>query len=163
MNEKNKSPFYLQVLSNIKLKRKNKKIGQKEIASMLSISMSAYVKIENGEITLSVERFLEICRILDVKTYNEILPQINIDSVHHLELALMNAGRSFQVVKQNSMYANRILDTLLERIKSDVQPNRSEIISELEMVGLYIETLQRESMRNGISLLEAKELIDKID
>lgn len=163
MDEKNKSEYYLRVLGNIKAKRKKNKIGQKEIANKLNISVSAYVKIENGEITLSIERFLEICRILDVKSYNEILPEINIDSVHRIELALMNAARSFEVVKQNSIYAYRLIDTLVEQFENNKKVNKEDLIRDLQLVAAYFETIQRESTRNGISLSDAKQLIGNID
>jgi transcriptional regulator with XRE-family HTH domain len=151
------------VLKNIKELRRKRKIGQKDIAEKLSLSTSGYVKIENGENVLSVERFLEICQILDVKSYNEILPQINIDSVHRVELALMNAARSFEVVKQNSIYAYRLIDTLIERFKKNEHIDKEDLLRDLELTGLYFETMQKESTRNGISLSDAKNLINNID
>lgn len=151
------------VLKNIKELRRKNKIGQKDLAQKLSLSTSGYVKIENGENVLSVERFLEICRILDVKSYNEILPEINIDSVHRIELALMNAARSFEVVKQNSIYAYRLIDTLVEQFENNKKVNKEDLIRDLQLVAAYFETIQRESTRNGISLSDAKNLINNID
>lgn len=151
------------VLKNIKELRRKRKIGQKDIAGKLSLSTSGYVKIENGENVLSVERFLEICRILEVKSYNEILPEINIDSIHRIELALMNAARSFEVVKQNSIYAYRLIDTLVEQFENNKKVNKEDLIRDLQLVAAYFETIQRESTRNGISLSDAKNLINNID
>ncbi|MDF7818502.1 helix-turn-helix transcriptional regulator [Runella sp. MFBS21] len=46
--------------------RKNKKMSQEYMAYCLGISQKAYSKIESGKTQLSVERLIQIARLLEV-------------------------------------------------------------------------------------------------
>ncbi len=50
----------------IKEKRINKRLTQKEIASMLLISKSRYNRIENGKSEPSFNELILLCKILDI-------------------------------------------------------------------------------------------------
>ncbi len=50
----------------IKQAREIKKISQEYIATQLGISTRAYSKLETGETQLTIQRFNEICTILEV-------------------------------------------------------------------------------------------------
>lgn len=54
----------------IKKLRKERKITQKQIANLLGKSERMVQKYESGEVTPSIEVLLEICKILDVPSFN---------------------------------------------------------------------------------------------
>jgi len=54
------------ILLEIKRKRKLLKIKQSEIAEKLCIAKETYNHIENGKIRLTLENYLNICKILKI-------------------------------------------------------------------------------------------------
>jgi transcriptional regulator with XRE-family HTH domain len=60
----NKSKVYL----NIRKIRELKNLTREYVAEELKMSMSGYGKIERGEVDLTVSKFIEIAKVLDVST-----------------------------------------------------------------------------------------------
>lgn len=56
----------MMIIEKIQKIRENKKISRKEIAEKLYISLSTYREIEYGNIRLSLENYLELCKILEI-------------------------------------------------------------------------------------------------
>ena len=56
----------MDIAGNIKKIRELKGIGRKEIAAELNLSLSAYSKLERGEVDLTISRIQQIAQILDV-------------------------------------------------------------------------------------------------
>ena len=54
------------IIEKIQKIRENKKISRKEIAERLYVSLSTYREIEYGNIRLSLENYLELCKILEI-------------------------------------------------------------------------------------------------
>ncbi len=54
-------------LEVIKSKREVLKYSQAEIAAKLGIQQSQYGKLENGKSEMTLEKFVEICNILNLK------------------------------------------------------------------------------------------------
>ena len=64
---------------NIKLARKYKKLTQKEMASILSMTQQQYSRFETGIYELNYYQILKICEILET-TPNEIFEGCEIDN-----------------------------------------------------------------------------------
>lgn len=56
----------MNISDNIKKFRELKGLGRKEIAAELNLSLSAYSKIERGEVDLTISRIEQIAKILGV-------------------------------------------------------------------------------------------------
>lgn len=54
-------------LSVIKAKREELRYSQAEISEKLGITQSQYGKLESGRSEISLEKFIEVCNILDLK------------------------------------------------------------------------------------------------
>ena len=59
--------FFDTISSKIKEKRKSKKFTQEEMSSILNITRTNYNHIENGNVEISLKKFIRICLILDIK------------------------------------------------------------------------------------------------
>lgn len=151
------------ILQHIKERRKKKGYNQKYMADQLHISASGYAKIESGENVLSVERFLDICRILEVNSYNQVLPAINEDSVEEIEKILLTAGMAFKIIHHNAMHLVKLIDQLQENYKIQEPAKSSEFIGDIDLIIEYLKTISSESSKNGYSLTSIKELIELID
>lgn len=55
------------ITSQIRTLRRNKEYSQEYMAVMLHISQNAYSRLENGKTPLTLDRFYEICLILEIK------------------------------------------------------------------------------------------------
>jgi transcriptional regulator with XRE-family HTH domain len=58
------------ILEKIREVRKAKNISQQEMSEKLGISRSQYSSLENGNSEISLEKFLKICSILELKMYD---------------------------------------------------------------------------------------------
>lgn len=153
----------MEILQKIKELRKKRGYSQKYMAEQLKISTSGYGKIEIGENVLSVERFLEICRILKVTSYNQILPAINLDVVTEIEKVILTGGMSFESIRSNTVYILRLIDKLQESVKSSAKLNNETVINELQLITDYLKIISGETLKNGINFRSMKELIELID
>jgi|GEM_PF-1052341 len=153
----------MEILQKIKELRKKRGYSQKYMAEQLTISTSGYGKIEIGENVLSVERFLEICRILKVTSYNQILPAINLDVVTEIEKVILTGGMSFESIRSNTVYMLRLIDKLQESVKSSAKLNNEAVINELQLITDYLKIISGETLKNGINFRSMKELIELID
>lgn len=151
------------LLQKIKELRKKKGFSQKYMAEKLNISISGYGKIELGENVLGIERFLDICRILEVKSYNQILPSVNTALINEIETVLLSGGMSFDIIHSNSRYARNLIEGLSENISGEKQLSKVEIIKELEFINKYVQLIDSESLKHGYNYQSIKKLIDSID
>ena len=150
-------------IHKIKELRKQKGYSQKEMAEKLNISTSGYGKIEIGENVLSVERLQDICRILGVTSYNQVLPAINDDSVNEIQKVLLTAGMAFDSIHHNTMYLNRLIESLNEKYKNQEPEKNEDIRKDLELIADYLKTINSESVKNRYNLVSMRELIKLID
>lgn len=152
----------MNVLKKIKETRRNKGISQKEMAEKLNITASTYQKIEQNIITLSVERFLDICRILEIKSYNELLPAVNAEIVEEIEKVLLSGSMAFDNVRNNANYSIRLMDELIEKINNDTI-EKKPIAEELEFIINYLSIIRKESFNQNYQFTKIRELLEKID
>lgn len=152
----------MNVLKNIKSVRRQKGISQHQMADKLNITASTYQKIEQGLISLSVERFIEICRILDIKTYNDLLPAVNADSVNEIEKVIMSGYLAFDIIRNNANYVRKLLSDILDKIESD-SIDKKTLSEELRFLDNYLEIIGKESYTNTFKFTSIQNIIEKID
>lgn len=150
------------VLQKIRDKRKNKGISQKRMAELLNISQPGYQKIEQGKNVLSIDRFLEICKILEIDTYNELLPAVNAEIVTEIEKVLLAGSMAFDNIRNNSNYSRRLLDDLIEKLKSSSY-DKNVLIEELKFIDTYLSIIGKESFNQEFQFTQIRELLEKID
>ena len=150
------------VLEKIRDIRKKKGISQKKMSELLNISQPGYQKIEKGDNVLSVDRFLQICKILNVESYNELLPEVSIDIKEKILLAFMAGQNALGNIKQNAMYGRRLADGLIEKVKTD-SLTKVETIEELGNIEAFLDVIQRLSFIHDNDYHSIIELIQKFD
>lgn len=148
------------VLQNIKDLRKKKGFSQKYMAEKLHISISGYGKIELGENVLSVQRLLEICKILGVTSYNQILPVLNTDSIEELEKILYAGIMSFGNIHTSSMYAKNLVQELIEN--KEISQN-GETVKDLELISSSLKIIDGESVKHGYNFRSITGLLGNVD
>ena len=151
------------VVEKIKELRKKKGYSQKYMADLLHLSNSGYAKIESGENVLSVERLLDICKILGVTSYNLILPKINLKYTEEIEMVIGGGVISLDNIHRNAIYAYRIVDKLCAKVKEMNILNYEDIIKDLEIIDSILNLISKESMKHGHAYSEVKGFIDNID
>lgn len=152
----------MQVLQKIKELRKKKGFSQKYMAEKLNISVSGYGKIELGENVLSIDRFFEICKILGIESYNQVLPAINVEIADKIEKTLVIGGASFENIRSNSLYAIRIIDDLIEAVKNGSKQNE-DLINELNLILKFLDLIRAESFKHGLNFQSMLTLIESLD
>ena len=150
------------VLEKIKEKRKEKGFSQKQMAELLNISQPGYQKIEQGKNVLSIERFLDICRILEINSYNELLPAVNDEIVEKIEKVLLAGSMAFDNVRNNANYSIRLMDELIEKLKNDAI-EKPAIAEEIEFITNYLSIIRKESFNQNYQFTKVRELLEKID
>lgn len=55
------------IATKIRTLRRNREYSQEYMAIMLHISQNAYSRLENGKTPLTLDRFYEVCQILQIK------------------------------------------------------------------------------------------------
>lgn len=55
------------IATKIRTLRRNREYSQEYMAVMLHISQNAYSRLENGKTPLTLDRFYEVCQILQIK------------------------------------------------------------------------------------------------
>lgn len=147
----------MEILKKIKEARKKKGLSQKGIADKLNISVSTYQKMEQGILILSLERFLKICQILQIESYNEFLPSINSSAVEKIELILNKNRYTLKKTKDNAAHCRKIL----EEVKNE---NNDENLSDkLELIDQYLFLINRESGTDKYENATAVELLRFLD
>lgn len=99
------------ILSNIRSFRKNKGYSHDYMAMELDISPSAYTKIERNEVKLTLERFLQISKIL------ELPPSSFLDD-----------KRSNIIIQNNSDFENAYVENILQQDKEHIATLKEEIL-----------------------------------
>ena len=142
--------------------RKGKNISQKEMAELLNISQPGYQKIEQGINVLSLDRFLEICRILKIESYNLLIPPVNSEISGQIERSLVEGSLAFDNIRRNANAIRRILDELTEKIKTG-KIDLENVAEELEFLDNYLAIIAKDSANKGHDFMLIRELINKID
>lgn len=152
----------MNVLKKIKEKRKEKGFNQTDMAEKLSINVSTYSKIEQNIISLSIERFLEICRILEINSYNDLLPAVNHEIVEEIEKVLLSGSMAFDNIRNNANYSQRLLEELIEQMNKDAIEKKA-ILEEIEFILKYLSIIRKESFNQNYQFTRIRELLEKID
>jgi transcriptional regulator with XRE-family HTH domain len=152
----------MNVLKKIKELRREKGISQKEMAEKLNITASTYQKIEQNIITLNIERFLDICRILEIDSYNDLLPSVNAEIVKEIEKVLLAGSMAFDNIRNNSNYSGRLLDKLIEKIKAGAI-EKEGLIEELKFIDNYLAIIGKDSFNQEYQFNTIRNLLEKID
>lgn len=150
------------VLENIKKIRKAKGINQNKMAELLNISQPGYQKIEQGINVLSIERFLDICRIFEIDSYNLLLPAVNADIVEEIEKVLIAGSLAFDNIRHNSNYCQKLLDSLIQKVENG-NIEKDFLIEELKLYDNYLQIIRKDSFSQEIQFRSILELIEKID
>lgn len=150
------------VRHKIKELRKQKKIGQREMAQKLNVSISSYQKIEQNIMVLSINRFMEICRILEVQSYNDLLPAVSADIVEKVDMVLNENRNALDDIYQHSKYCVKTIDGLIEKIESSKFENK-DIIEELEFINNYMSIIKRQSSKQRHQIVTIQDLKERID
>ena len=150
------------VRKNIKKVRKEKGLSQKQMAEKLNISISSYQKIEQNAMVLSMERFLDICAILEINSYNLLLPHRNAEIIDEVEKVLLKGSMALGNIRNNTKYGKELAKELIEKIKSD-KISKEDIIEELEFIEGYFSITAKYSTTQGFELNSIRKLLDKID
>ncbi|MCF6357005.1 MAG: hypothetical protein L3J54_04285 [Draconibacterium sp.] len=132
------------------------------MASKLNISFSSYQKIEQGIMVLSLERFLEICNILEIDSYNLLLPARNEDIVERVEKVLLGGSMAFENIRSNSNYCHRLIDLLKDKIEAG-QSEKSELLEDLDFINNYLSIIGKDSFNYEYQFRTIRELIENID
>lgn len=148
----------MEFLERIKKIRKQKGYSQQYMADRLNLTVSGYGKIETGENVLSLERFLNICRILEVTSYRDIIPDINPSLTEDFTLSLSSVIGSIKMIRSNSIYIKGIVEKRIEYLKNEGKYN-NELISDLEIISVFFTMTDKETLRSNNSL---SEMLDKI-
>lgn len=152
----------MSVLKKIKEIRKQKGLNQKEMAEKLNISISSYQKIEQGILVLSLNRFLEICMILEIDSYNLLLPAVNEDIVGQIEKILIGGSLAFDNIRSNSKYSRNLVNDLKDKIeKSGI--DKSKIIGDLDHIEDFLALIGKDSFDYEYKFTSIRKLIENID
>lgn len=65
------------IATKIRILRRNREYSQEYMALMLHISQNAYSRLENGKTPITLDRYYEICQILQVKP-SELLDMVEL-------------------------------------------------------------------------------------
>ncbi len=151
-----------QVLERIRTIRKEKNLNQKRMAELLNISQPGYQKIEQGINVLSLDRFLEICNILEIDSYNLLLPARNENIVEKVEKVLVGGSLAFDNIRSNSNYCRRLVEELKEKIEAG-KHQKQELLNDFELINNYLTIIGKDSFNQEYQFNTLRELIEKID
>jgi transcriptional regulator with XRE-family HTH domain len=65
------------IATKIRILRRNREFSQEYMAVMLQISQNAYSRLETGKTPMTIDRFYEVCQILQIKP-SELLDMIEL-------------------------------------------------------------------------------------
>lgn len=121
-------------MNTIKIKkaRELRNYTQEYMAQQLGMTQQNYSKLEKGEISLSIERLEEVCKILDIRL--EDLEKIDD------KLVFQNNTFSFADSSSNINYADNQL--FIDTIKHLYE----ELIKQLKEENLYLKNLIKQMM-----------------
>ena len=132
------------------------------MAEALNISQPGYQKIEQGVNVLGIDRFLEICRILQIRSYNELLPEVSADIVEEINNTIIEGILSFSQIRQNALALSKQIDEVIEKVKSS-EFNNEELVESLEFLHNYIAIIRKESKQKEYALNYQLKKTDGID
>jgi transcriptional regulator with XRE-family HTH domain len=150
------------ILDRIKEIRKAKGFSQKKMAELLNLSQPGYQKIEQGLNVLSIERFIDICRILEIDSYNIFLPPVNADKVEEIRKVMLSGSLSFENINRNSKYIRPKIDDLIETVGAGKIDNEA-LTEELKFIKNYIDIIIHESSNEAFKFNNIRDLEEKID
>lgn len=109
-----------QIAHNIRRLRELKHFSQDYLAHKLNISIRAYSKIENGESKLSIGRFLEIAKVLEVAP--EIILYFDENFLVNNVLGNSEGKRPLTTIELQTTY-----DRYIQHLEKEISYLRSEI------------------------------------
>lgn len=161
--DRQKSEPGISILAKIKALRKERGLSQKEMGEKIGLKIFTYAKIESGENPLSIDRFLEILKVLEVKSYNQVLPEINNDATGEIEKIMINGAEAFEQIHKSSMYVQKLIDGLNDKLQSGDKNDLKELTEDVQLIGSFLSTIRIDSLKNGYTFRSVIELINKID
>lgn len=132
------------------------------MAEKLNVSISSYQKIEQGRMVLSLERFMDICRILKIDSYNDLLPAVSADTVEKINNSFIEGAMAFGHILTNAKYSSKLVWELIDKMKNN-QIDKDEIINELEFLENYLAIIRKESTQKEYTFSYQLKKTDKID
>ncbi len=148
--------------TKIKEYRKGKGFSQKYMAEKLNVSISSYQKIEQGIMVLSVERFLDICRILEINSYNDLLPSVSADIVERVEKVLNENTFAFNDINNQTTGALRLIRELTEKVENGTI-DKKETLELLDYIETFISLIKRLAHKESYGVATINDLKEKID
>ena len=121
-----------QVLKNIKKTRNIRGYSLENMATELNISDSTYRKIENNQTNLSLERFLQIAKILDV-SINELIGEKShrdYNQNNYEQGTFINHQEFDNYYQENKETTNKLLNSLesaINRQQEEIQFLRAQL------------------------------------
>ncbi len=110
------------VLSRIQILRKQKGYSLENMANELNLSHSAYYKLENNQSRLTLERLIEISKILNTslldilnKDYTKVYNQNNNEKITKKEFEYFNKG-----YKQLTEKMINVFEEEIKHLKSEI-------------------------------------------
>jgi transcriptional regulator with XRE-family HTH domain len=138
----------MDTIDRIKQLRKAKKLSQNFIATGLNFkTAAAYGKIENNDVALTVDKFIEICKILEVDSYDNILPPLPKSHDDMVEDLLYGGLSAFNLIRTQGNYVRGQINELIEKLKVQGSFNTDSIIKDLELYDDFLKTIVSESFK----------------
>ncbi len=107
------------LLSKIQELRKQRGYSLENMADELNLSHSAYYKLENNQSRLTVERLMEISRILDTSLF-ELLNEVSekkYNQKNNVEGGVIITKRELEYFEKDKQLTDKIINVFEEEIK----------------------------------------------
>lgn len=105
-----------QVLDLIRQKRTDLELGQSDLARKLGISTSNYRKIESGQVRLCMDRYLEICAVMEIPAdliFGQLENGVELDQMRaqlkRLEIAMREYREEIEYLRSQNLYLSSLL------------------------------------------------------
>ena len=114
----------MDISDNIKKFRELKGIGRKEIAAELNLSLSAYSKIERGEVDLTISRIQQIAQILGV----DISQLLNFDASQIFNVSGNQTVQAVAPKAENmNFYGDDYKEKYIKMLEQEVERLRKQL------------------------------------
>jgi len=140
--------------------RKAKKYSQKDMAVLLKYkSASGYGQIESGKYPLTVEKFIEICKILEVESYDSLLPPLPNAKSEIEEDLLINGRAAFNLIRTHGTYLRKEIEGLIDRLNAGESVDKDKLIGDLELFVSFLHIINSESFKHSAKFNDRLEVI----
>ncbi|HLO59013.1 MAG TPA: helix-turn-helix domain-containing protein [Bacteroidales bacterium] len=129
---------YKQLLKEIRIRRHLKDISQAKMAEYMNISQSAYGQMENGKISLSIERLKQIGEILDISMY-DILRYSDFEDITAKNLVETSKQYKEELEKREKFFKNiesmiHVLGEKINECLNQYAPGNQELYKKMEQL-----------------------------